>query len=330
MAGAGEWSAIVAQARDRNVVQSPAWAQYKRGHGWEPERWVALDGSGKPVCAMQTLAKRAPLGQSIVWVPGGPLAGFPDADPAMLGKIVTSWLDIARREHRLRYVRFYSHLPHDAEAAFALGNFAIRPRVPLNTGYTVHVDLSTELEDLRSAMTAKHRYYVKQSEAARLTWRWGRGDDLLRDAVTLHAEIAHVKKMPRLNGDFEAARHLAAAFEDDYIVLVGYHGDQPLTACSILTFGDSAFYFRAATGAAGRRVSAAYAMVMQLFAVLKARGIARFDFGGIAPRSPQAAGVDHFKGGFGGDVVEYLGEWEWPMSGLARWLMNYVARSAAS
>lgn len=88
------------------------------------------------------------------------------------------------------------------------------------------------------------------------------------------------------------------------------HEGRPATSCLVLTLADKAFYLLAATGTDGRRISAAYAMVFKLFELLKSRGVTRFDFGGIDPLSPSARGVDHFKRGFGGEIVEYLGEWE--------------------
>jgi lipid II:glycine glycyltransferase (peptidoglycan interpeptide bridge formation enzyme) len=65
-------------------------------------------------------------------------------------------------------------------------------------------------------------------------------------------------------------------------------------------------------------------MIAQLFGVLKSLGVERFDFGGLAPGSPGAAGVDHFKRGFGGDTIEYLGEWEWARSRMIQRAANYL------
>ncbi len=71
---------------------------------------------------------------------------------------------------------------------------------------------------------------------------------------------------------------------------------------------------------------AAYAMVVKLLASLKEKGITQFDFGGIAPASLAASGVNHFKRGFGGELVEYLGEWEWVVSPSVRWGANYLIK----
>jgi len=64
-------------------------------------------------------------------------------------------------------------------------------------------------------------------------------------------------------------------------------------------------------------------MIVQLVSVLQGCGITHFDFGGIDPVSPSAQGVNHFKRGFGGNIVEYLGEWEVASSELIRRGVNF-------
>jgi lipid II:glycine glycyltransferase (peptidoglycan interpeptide bridge formation enzyme) len=93
-------------------------------------------------------------------------------------------------------------------------------------------------------------------------------------------------------------------------IVTGYHAERPVTSCMTLNFAGRAFYYIAATGAEGRKLSAAYGMLPRLVASLRESGIRYLDFGGIAPQSSERAGVDHFKKGFGGEIVEYLGEWE--------------------
>ena len=66
----------------------------------------------------------------------------------------------------------------------------------------------------------------------------------------------------------------------------------------------------------------AYAMLENLLMLLKDKGITSFDFGGIDPISKLAAGVNHFKEGFGGQVIEHQGEWECSKSEALRIAMN--------
>jgi lipid II:glycine glycyltransferase (peptidoglycan interpeptide bridge formation enzyme) len=134
------------------------------------------------------------------------------------------------------------------------------------------------------------------------------------------------KGLASLTSDFSDLSCLCATLGEHATILAGYVDDEPVTSCLTLTFGQKAFYLMAATGRRGREVSAAYAMIYHLFEHLHKRALAEFDFGGVAPWSHLVGGVNHFKGGFGGELVEYLGEWEWVSAEWLRWGLNLAVR----
>ena len=119
---------------------------------------------------------------------------------------------------------------------------------------------------------------------------------------------------------------LAAAFQDSCLTLIGRHEGRSVTGCLVLLHPPAAFYWRAATNEEGRAVSAAYAMILELLENLRVRGITRLDFGGITPPSARDPGVSHFKRGFGGRSLEYLGELEWATSPGWRRAVNFLVR----
>lgn len=326
-APARDWTALLSQASDGGPFQSYAWGEYKRQVGWEPERWVATNGSGTSICCLQSLKKRLPFHRVLVWVPGGPVTGFPGARAEQIGDAVSAWLLQFQRENRPLYVRFYSQQRQLAAMRASLHRVCTRPAFQLNSGYTIEIDLSKPMDALRSGMTAKHRYYVKHAQAAGIEWELGHSEDLIRDTALLHDEMCRIKHLERrLRMDPAHLRALQRAFGESCRVMVGRHGGTPIAGCIVLLLADRAFFWRSAVGERGRTLSATYAMVAELFERLKAMGITRFDFGGVAPSDPSVAGVNHFKRGFGGEIVEYLGEWEWAASSAWRRGANYVMR----
>ncbi len=320
------WDQLLGQATDANPFQSYAWGEYKRRSGWEPERWQAIDEHRQPLGCLQVLKKQLLFNRFLVWTPGGPVIGFPNCHGQMSGALVSEWLESFRRHHRLVYARFSSHHRVCAEAAAGLTRVCGRPSVPVTSGYTIQLDLTRSLDELRSAMTRKHRYYVKQSQAAGLTWTMGRSSALLDDFAHLYAQMSRVKQARLPAVELGSLQALADQFQSNCLVLIGYQARVPVTACLTLRIGDKVFYMTAATGTQGRRVSAAYAMISTLFDVLKQRGASRLDFGGISPDQPSAAGVNHFKQGFGGERIQYLGEWEWALTKAVSWGANQAMR----
>jgi len=65
-------------------------------------------------------------------------------------------------------------------------------------------------------------------------------------------------------------------------------------------------------------------MFAKLRGLLREEGVVEFDFGGINPQSDLARGVDHFKRGFGGREIQYLGEWDQATSAVLRMVTNFL------
>lgn len=315
-----EWDEHLSNSPDLNVFQSYGWGEFKRTLGWNPTRWIAWDKDRRVVGIVQILLKVVFPGISIGWAPGGPVClpskhGLPeDLIPALLAAI--------RANYRIIYVRFDSHASFNTALAHAMGNVLARPLFKLNTGYTVRLNLQAPLDELRAKMTAKHRYYVKKSLREKLEWKTGTEDTSIQALLQLHNEMVEAKELDFLRTNSTEIRNLCRLLGANVLIFTGYEKDAPVTACLVLIFKNTAFYWVAATGTRGRKVSASYAMVYRLLEYLQMQGIKQFDFGGLAPESPTAKGVNHFKRGFGGDMIEHVGEWEWASDRWLRWGVN--------
>ena len=307
--GADRWKDMLLGAKDYTVFQSYGWGEFKRLSGWRPLRFIARDGSGRVAAMAQALIKSMPLGFAVAWVPGGPAILFDGAVQAD-GDLPGLFAALSGQVPRVA-VRLDSYIPRTPELAYAFSQTGRRPSVRISSGFSIQFDIGGDCAFL-DGMVSKHRYYVRKADAAPLRWQVGSADDDIAALTGLHRDMTAAKglKSPSMTEkDYAALRD--ALGTDGIMIVTGYLDDRPVTSCLTLDFGKKSFYLAAATGPAGRQVGAAYAMVARLIDVLKAKGITHFDFGGIAPASPAAEGVDHFKRGFGGTTVEYLGEWEW-------------------
>lgn len=321
-----KWNRTLEQGADRNVFQSYEWGEYKRAAGWVPMRWIARNADGAVVAMSQILTKSHPAGVMVGWTPGGPVLKFSATSEQDLARIVKGLLDEMNRRHKRVSIRLYSHLPADSAMAHALGQVCRRPIVRLNSGCSIRVDLTQPIDVVLQRMTAKHRYYVKKSLGEPIQWRVGNDPSLVRALCDLHKEMVERKGLAPLTSNFSDLSYLCATLGEHATILAGYVADEAVTSCLTLTFCRKAFYLMAATSRRGRELSAAYAMVYYLLEHLQKRAVGEFDFGGVAPRSHLAGGVNHFKRGFGGELVEYLGEWERASAGWLRWGLNLAVR----
>jgi lipid II:glycine glycyltransferase (peptidoglycan interpeptide bridge formation enzyme) len=187
----------------------------------------------------------------------------------------------------------------------------VRPLIQLGSGFSIQFDFGPDENTWFKEMTAKHRYYARKAlQTKNLSWRYGDEYELMETLADLGKRMQDKKKIPAGNYTLNELTQMQKSLSGSLRVLIGYLGDNPISACLTMRSGSEAIYVNAATIGPGRDIGAAYAMFVMLRRHLKNENIDKFDFGGIAPCTALASGVDHFKLGFGGRVIEYLGEWE--------------------
>ncbi|MHB8108760.1 MAG: peptidoglycan bridge formation glycyltransferase FemA/FemB family protein [Syntrophorhabdaceae bacterium] len=268
---------------------------------------VARGGGGNPLALAQAHVYRALGGFHIVWIPGGPLS--------LSGSKLSS--DLIESLHQDLeaavgpcYLRCNFMDPVDGAHSYDLARYMNRPVVRMLSGYTILLDLDIDENIWLTSMDSKHRYYIRHSRKNNIVWRYGNDDSNLRSLSGLTEALVQEKGLNFDVYDFSRLTQLRHHLADSVKVIVGYSNDEPITGAMVLTQSGRGHYCTAATSGKGRELSAAYAMVAELRGHLRHEGIKMLDFGGIAPRDKTRRGVDHFKLGFGGRVVEYLGEWE--------------------
>lgn len=321
-----QWNRWLVQAADHNVFQSYEWGEYKRLTGWSPIRLICTNKNQQTVGMCQLLLKSLPFGLGFIWAAGGPIFKFGLSESGKPNELLEGLIRILHKDYPRALVRFHSHEISNGGLAFGFNRVCKRPYFNLNSGFSVKINFCDIRDSFRSSMTAKHRYYTKKSLENKFDWQSGNSDDLINDLSTLHDEMVKDKKLPALGMSQSDLITMRDTLGDSFLILTGYLDNQPATSCLVLHIGSHVFYMVAATGRIGRETSAAYAMIETLLSILKQRNMLVFDFGGIDPINSSAAGVNHFKCGFGGQIVEHLGEWESAKTEPLRVLINLAIR----
>ena len=120
-------------------------------------------------------------------------------------------------------------------------------------------------------------------------------------------------------------RHLNLNPEMHVRLHIAYHNTTPLAAAIVGYFGDTATYLHGASSYEHRALMAPYALHWQIMQQAKKDGFKFYDFWGIQFPSPLGRGqgegvrgswegITRFKMGFGGQVVDYPGTFDLPVS----------------
>lgn len=325
----GEWDRELLKSKDYNIFQSYNWGEFKRKSGWTPLRYAAIDKSGSHVAMAQILMKSPFPGIRFGWAPGGPVLVFPVRNIKDISNIIESLLLTIKKSTGISTVRFFSLMPTQAFFSYNLNRHLARPIFKINSGYTIAFDIPAENENLFPQMTSKHRYYLKKAIGENLDWKVGNRDKDISDFLKTHGDMVKEKTLQSLSKNSKDVEDMCALLREQALIINGYINGDVVTSCLILIFGQKAFYMSAATNRKGRETSAAYAMFNKMVVILREMGVSDFNFGGVDPENSSAEGVNHFKRGFGGNLVEYLGEWEWSSSEMMRFALNWAIRYKA-
>ena len=320
------WDEALTYSENYNVFQTYVWGEFKKTTGWVPERWIASDKNGDIICMVQILIKSFPGGFKIGWASGGPVILFNRSNSKKPPEIIKDLFKNVSRTSGRMVVRLNIQVPDDAYLSYSLNQICVRPIFRINSGYTINIDLNQSLEQIRKKMSPRHRYNLKKSLEENIDWKYGNNPMYIQDFLLLNNEMVNEKKVESIRVNLKNITELSQLLGENVIFFAGYIDNVPIASCLVLIFGQKAFHFMASSGLTGRKLKASYAMNYSLLKLLKEKGIRLFDFGGIDPYSPSAAGVNSFKKGFGGELVEYLGEWEWASSGWVKWVVNSAIR----
>jgi len=321
-----DWDSILLCAEDYSVFQSYSWGKLKSYSKWLPLRYRCTNMSGDTVGMAQLLLRTLPFGMVFLWVPGGIVFRFPNHNFDDLTEMLQSLISKLRSEYPWSLIRFHTLIPHQVQFSYLLNQIFLRPYCKINSGYSVVFKLNRTTGRSKDNVTANHRKNTKKAFASNITWSFGNSDKLLKDCDLIHADMVKAKQLPSIALSYEELKLQRDVLANKFLILIGYLDNKPVTSCLVLLFGNKAFYMVAATNSRGRDVSAAYGMFERLMEELTNRGVTEFDFGGIDPVRSSAVGVNYFKCGFGGQIVEQLGEWESAPSELFRVVINLAIR----
>ncbi|MFJ3761646.1 lipid II:glycine glycyltransferase FemX [Streptomyces sp. NPDC090080] len=187
------------------------------------------------------------------------------------------------------------------------------------------------LDDIRGGLNQQWRRNVKKAEKAGVKVVRGGYEDLPA-FYTLYTETAGRDRfLPRPLAYFQRMwTALTAEHPDRMRLYLAHHDGEVLAAATMLTVGDHVWYSYGASTGRRREVQPNNAIQWRMMCDAHEAGAAVYDFRGITDtleESDHLLGLLRFKVGAGGEAVEYLGEWDFPLNRLLHKAFDvYMAR----
>lgn len=303
------WDSMATRLGMTTPFQFSAWANFRSLFGWRTLRLVTDDAN----CATQLLVKSiGPM--RIVWGAGAPLG---TTSTSLLAELA----DAARHEAggSVSYLRVADHrqLNEACVAEFRDAGF-VRPARLLSTGQTLVRTLSSDHVELAEAYTSNWSRNLRRGQQREVVAEEWTSPDVAQLA-RLHQDVENLKHSFHADWrrDEGSMRRLLECFGERLVVVraIDAHGAL-LAVRSAVVCGTTGFDFLAATAPEGRRCYASNVALDALLSLLAARGITRYDFGGVDESNNK--GVFDFKHGAGGMPYSYVGEFESVSPRIAR------------
>lgn len=314
-----------------DYTQSYAWGELKRISGWQPIRVLLMKGAEVKGTA-SILKKKLPFcNRCFFYITRGPL--LEDyADLALVENSFKLLRDLAEREKAI-FIKFDPDIPGpDPVLKGYLKSIGFRPARKrgnfngLQPQHVCRINLDRPLEEIFRSFHSKTRYNIKLAEKKGVQVVEGGYRDLPVFYKILQETCARDDFGVRALSYFEDLYGHFAAKGRGKLLLASY-GGKIISGVLLTYFGSKAWYLYGASSNRFRAVMPNYLLQWRAIQWAREQGCAIYDFLGVAssfdPASP-LYGMYRFKRGFSPEVVEFIGEYDLPLSPLFYFLWNQM------
>lgn len=322
-----DYQAFLKNHPEVNFLQSPDWGVTHEALGYKVRRG-GIQRDDKLVATWLAIVKDARRGRYLE-VPGGPVLDW--SNEALASLVLQALRQIAQQE-RCVFVRLRpSHIEESSLLQLLHRHGVRRAPMHLHAEHTHVIDITQEEEALLAAMRRQTRYEVRRvvKRGVIITCVTPTEADIDRfyalqaDTAKRHGFITSSRKfLQALRQALGGALWLYRAEKDGVV----------LNEALVISWGDEADYYEAASSIDARKEPGAYGIIWQAIQDMKRRQVKRFNLWGIAyTNNPhhRYAGVTTFKRGFGGEDVVFCPAHDIviaPVRYVGNWLVETIRR----
>ena len=320
------WDAFVSAADPGSYLQLSGWARVKAVNGWQAAR-IANPAGGETVGAQVLVRRPRPLPWGFAYAPRGPVASAWNAET--IGAFAEACrTSLPARFGRISHVRIDPEIetdgPRDPDGALrqALRAAGFRAAAPIQPNASRIIDLRPDEATLWSDLRKKWRQYVNKARSAGIVVVDAQGDRLGdfyriyretadRAGFLIRTEAAYrdVWEALRLGGN---ARLLFAETAEGV----------PLATLFLVRCGPRVVEPYGGMTVTGGESRANYLLKWEAIRMSREQGATSYDLWGLA-----TGGIAHFKTGFGGREVRYVGAWDLVLDPLGRQIYEGAQRA---
>lgn len=321
---ATHWDAFVESSDPGSYLQLSGWATVKAVNGWSAHRLLR---AGPPAIGAQVLVRRPGLlPWGFAYAPRGPVAA--DWSPASLGdfteRVRANLPGLAGRISHLRIdpeIEADGPLDADGQVRRALTTFGWRPAAAIQPASTRAIDLHADEATLWGDLRKKWRQYVNKARSAGVTVveadadRLGEFHRIYRETAQRAGFLIRTERAYR--DVWDAFRPAGRA----RLLFAQLPDGEPVATLFLVRAGPRVVEPYGGMTPAGADSRANYLLKWEAIRSSREQGATSYDLWGLA-----TGGIAHFKTGFGGREIRYIGAYDLTLDTVGRTVYEAAVR----
>lgn len=316
------WNNFVAHSSHFALMQSYGWGEVKEALGWKAIR-IAVARQGQIIAGAQVLL-RSLLGLAgFAYIPRGPLLDWQDSSAAT---VLLNEIHRVARQHNALFLRIEPPLLHSAEAHESLQRYGFQAAAQTNQPRsTLILNLEPDLETLFKNLPKRTRYHINSCQRKGVKVYQGGAADLPVFYELLRTTAERGGFTVRSAEYYEQEFAGLAQHNQTVLFLADYAGE-PIAAEMPFVFGPHGAAFHGASSNEHRHLPVSDLLTWAGVQWAKEQGCQSYDLWGIPDEAGELAaagqpipkdkqgglwGVYYFKKGFGGDIIYYVGAYDY-------------------
>jgi lipid II:glycine glycyltransferase (peptidoglycan interpeptide bridge formation enzyme) len=322
---AADWDRFVEGSDPGSYLQTTAWARVKAVNGWSAHR-STMDGDAG--VGAQVLVRR-PRGMpwGFAYAPRGPVAR--SWAPGVVDTFthdVRAGLSppIGRISHLRIDPEIETDGPLDPDGALRreLAGSGWRPAPPIQPNATRIIDLRADEAALWGDLRKKWRQYVNKARTGGVTVADAGGDRLGEFYRIYRATADRAGFLIRAESAYRDVWEAFAPTGNARLLFAQGADGEPQATLFLVRCGPRVVEPYGGMTAAGGESRANYLLKWEAIRSSREAGATSYDLWGLA-----TGGIAHFKTGFGGREVQYIGAWDLVLSPIGRQAYSLAQRA---
>ena len=311
-----EWDAFVEASDPGSYLQLSPWSTVKAVNGWSAHR--VAGGAGTTIGAQILVRRPRTMPWGFAYAPRGPVAGDWTSE-SLAGFTAAVRTGLPQGAGRISHVRIDPEIeadgPHDPGGATrrALRATGWRPATPIQPNATRIIDLRADEDALWGDLRKKWRQYVNKARTGGVRVV-DAGGDRLGEFYRIYRETAdRAGFLIRAESAYRDVWNAYAPSGRARLLFAEAADGEPQATLFLVRSGPRVVEPYGGMTAAGAESRANYLLKWEAIRSSREAGATSYDLWGLA-----TGGIAHFKTGFGGHEVRYIGAWDLVLSPVGR------------